>query len=369
VTDKPIDASAVAERPAGMEPRRPLVRLRGVARRFAAVEAVRPLDLDIHAGDFLAVLGPSGCGKTTLLRLIGGFLAPSAGSIEIDGVDVTRLGPERRPTNMVFQGYGLFPHMNVRRNISYGLRLAKRPRPEIDRRVDEIAALGRLADLLDREVHQLSGGQQQRVALARALVMRPKVLLLDEPLAALDLKLRQAMQEELRRLHREIGGTFVFVTHDQGEALGLANRIAVMEAGRIVQVGAPEDIYGTPDSRFVSTFIGEANMIPGRRAGGAVALAEGARFPSPGPDGPVTVIVRPQRMRMGEGDAAGDVRLPGRIEDAVFLGSYRRYRVRLDCGPEVDVHDLEPDRLGRLPIGARVQVAWRLADQRVLDGE
>ncbi len=351
----------------GAGPDRPMVRLRGVAKRFGALDAVQPLDLDIHRGDFLAILGPSGCGKTTLLRVIGGFLAPSRGTIEIDGVDVTRLGPERRPTNMVFQGYGLFPHMNVRQNISYGLRLAKLARPEIDRRVGEIAALGRIEDLLDREVHRLSGGQQQRVALARALVMRPKVLLLDEPLAALDLKLRQTMQEELRRLHREIGGTFVFVTHDQGEALGLANRIAVMEAGRIVQEGTPEDIYGAPRTRFVSTFIGEANMIPGHRRDGMIELAAGAMFQAPGPDGPVTIMIRPQLVRVGMDKPTGDVMVSGRLEDAVFLGPYVRYRVRLDNGAGIDAHDADARRRIGLEIGARVHAAWTLADQRIID--
>ena len=215
----------------------PLVRLRGLGKRFGSVEAVRPLDLAIHAGDFFAILGPSGCGKTTLLRMIGGFIAPSAGSVEIDGVDVTRLGPERRPANMVFQGFGLFLHMNVRQNVGYGLRIAKVERTELERQVDEVLRLVHMEEFAKRNIDQLSGGQQQRVALARALVMRPKVLLLDEPLGALDLKLRQAMQEELRRIHQQIGGTFVFVTHDQSEALGLANRIAVMQAGQIVQEG------------------------------------------------------------------------------------------------------------------------------------
>ena len=210
---------------------------------------------------FLRFSGPSGCGKTTLLRMIGGFIDPTAGSVEIDGRDVTRLGPERRPTNMVFQGYGLFPHMTVRQNIGYGLKIAKVTRAEIDQRVAEVIGLVRLEELAERGVHELSGGQQQRVALARALVMRPKVLLLDEPLGALDLKLRQAMQEELRRIHHQIGGTFVFVTHDQSEALGLADRIAVMEEGGVIQEGGPEEIYARPLTRFVSTFIGEANIL------------------------------------------------------------------------------------------------------------
>ncbi len=262
-------AGDVSREPAGAG-RAPLLRLRGLSKVFGATAAVEPLDLDIYPKDFVAMLGPSGCGKTTLLRMIGGFVAPTTGTIEIAGADVTGLGPEKRPTNMVFQGYGLFPHMNVAQNIGYGLRLQKMPRDEIDRRVNDAIALVQLADLAQRGTEQLSGGQQQRVALARALVMRPKVLLLDEPLAALDLKLRQAMQEELRRIHHEIGGTFVFVTHDQSEALALANRIAVMREGRLEQVGTAQEIYDKPKTRFVSTFIGEANLLPGRRVNGRV---------------------------------------------------------------------------------------------------
>jgi ABC-type Fe3+/spermidine/putrescine transport system ATPase subunit len=347
----------------------PLVRLRGLSKRFGATEAVRPLDLEIQAGDFLAILGPSGCGKTTLLRMIGGFIAPSAGSIEIDGTDVTRLGPERRPTNMVFQGYGLFPHMNVRQNIAYGLRIARTPRAEIDERVKAILALGRLEALADRGVHELSGGQQQRVALARALVMRPSVLLLDEPLAALDLKLRQAMQEELRRLHNQIGGTFVFVTHDQGEALALANRIAVMESGRVVQEGGPEEIYSAPRTRFVATFIGAANVFPGRRAGGRVRLEIGAEFADPAPDGAVVAVVRPEAMRIGRDELVADLRLKGTVQDVVFLGTHVRTVVQLENGPEVIVHSPDLRQRSGLAVGQKVIVGWLFEDQRVVADE
>ena len=256
----------------------PLVRLRGLSKSFGTTVAVHPLDLDIAEGDFLAILGPSGCGKTTLLRMLGGFAEPSSGSIEIAGKDVTRMGPEKRPTNMVFQGYGLFPHMNVRQNVSYGLKLSRAAPDEVKARVSEMLKLVHLEDFSERAVNELSGGQQQRVALARALVMRPAVLLLDEPLGALDLKLRKQMQAELRRIHRSLGGTFVFVTHDQEEALGLANRIAVMEAGRIVQQGDPQAIYRRPASRFVSTFIGDANLLEGRREHGVVSLGCGGSF-------------------------------------------------------------------------------------------
>jgi spermidine/putrescine transport system ATP-binding protein len=346
----------------------PLVRLRGLTKRYGPLAAVTPLDLDIAAGDFLAILGPSGCGKTTLLRMIGGFVAPTAGTIEIGGADVTRLPPDRRPTNMVFQGYGLFPHMSLRQNVAYGLVIAKRPKDEIRRRVDEALALVRLEELADRGIEQLSGGQQQRVALARALIMRPKLLLLDEPLAALDLKLRQAMQEELRRIHREAHGTFVFVTHDQGEALGLANRIAVMEEGRLVQEGDAEEIYARPRTRFVSTFIGEANLLPGRRQGGRVQLPGGASFDDPGPDGEVELVVRPEDVRLGAAVRDGDVRLAGTVEDAVYLGSFVKYRVRLADGPMLTAHSPDRDPSRRFAPTAPVEVGWAPEHQRMVTG-
>src|SRR5215510_10608573 len=233
---------------------RPLVQLRNLAKSYGGVAAVKPLDLDVAYGDFCAILGPSGCGKSTLLRMIAGFVEPTSGQIEIDGIDVTTLGPEQRPTNMVFQGYGLFPHLSVAENVGFGLALKKLPRADIATRVAEALQLVRLEGFGERMIDRLSGGQQQRVALARALIMRPKVLLLDEPLAALDLKLRHQMQEELRRIHREIGGTFIFVTHDQGEAFALANLVAVMNQGWVEQIGSPPDIYLHPKTLFVADF-------------------------------------------------------------------------------------------------------------------
>ncbi|MBM3583844.1 MAG: ABC transporter ATP-binding protein [Alphaproteobacteria bacterium] len=354
--------AADAKRPDGG--RTPLVQLRGLTKSFGPVVAVRPLDLDIYAGDFFALLGPSGCGKTTLLRMIGGFTEPSGGTIAIDGVDVTRLGPEKRPTNMVFQGYGLFPHMTVRQNIGYGLRLARVAVAERAGRVERIMDLVRIAELAERRPDALSGGQAQRVALARALVMEPRVLLLDEPLAALDLKLRKQMQEELRRIHRQIGGTFVFVTHDQGEAMGLANRIAVMEAGSCVQEGGPEEIYRQPKTRFVSSFIGEANVLAGERRAGVVTLGAGAGFAEAGADGTVSVVVRPEDVRLDPG-ADAEIRLDGRLEDVVFLGPYTRYRVVLDSGEEVVVH--AGDAAGQA-VGERVAVGWRRDRQRLVQG-
>jgi ABC-type Fe3+/spermidine/putrescine transport system ATPase subunit len=344
----------------------PLLRLEGVSKVYGKVTAVEPLDLDINAGDFFAILGPSGCGKTTLLRAIGGFIAPTTGRIIIAGRDVTHLGPDKRPTNMVFQGYGLFPHMTVRQNIGYGLSIAGVPRAEIDARIGEVMALVRLTALGDRGVGQLSGGQQQRVALARALVMRPPVLLLDEPLAALDLKLRQAMQDELRRIHEQIGGTFVFVTHDQGEAMSLANRIAVMESGRLVQVGSPEDIYRNPRSLFVATFVGEANVFPGTRRGGVVDLPIGTRFDDSGPDGPVTVVVRPESLSFNAAAGEGMLSASGTIVDSVFLGSMVRYRVDLGGGSMIFVQGSSEDIPADIAVGKKVSVGWRREQQSVL---
>jgi ABC-type Fe3+/spermidine/putrescine transport system ATPase subunit len=350
----------------------PLVRLRGVTKSYGGLVAVRPLDLEIRSGDFLAIVGPSGCGKTTLLNMIAGFIAPDAGRIEIAGADVTRLGPERRPTNMVFQSYGLFPHMTVRQNIAYGLRIAKVPADEIRRRVEAMVDLVHLEGLEDRSVQHLSGGQAQRVALSRALVMRPKVLLLDEPLAALDLQLRKAMQEELRRIHHSIGGTFVFVTHDQEEAMRLANRIAVMQAGRLIQDGSAEEIYAHPRTLFVSTFIGEANIFRGRRRDGRVELEIGVEFASPGPDGRLAAVVRPQAMAVaGRGRALPGgcgFRLAGRIEDVVFLGTNLVYKVSVGA-TWVTVQTPDVARSGDLAIGSEVEVGWSAAAQTLLPEE
>ena len=343
----------------------PLLRLRGLSKLYGPLTAVAPLDLDIYPRDFVAVLGPSGCGKTTLLRMIGGFVAPTSGTIEIAGSDVTGLGPERRPTNMVFQGYGLFPHMNVAQNIGYGLRLLKMPKAEIDARVGETIGLVQLADLADRGIEQLSGGQQQRVALARALVMRPKVLLLDEPLAALDLKLRHAMQEELRRIHQEIGGTFVFVTHDQSEALALANRIAVMREGYLEQVGTAQEIYASPKTRFVSTFIGEANLLPGRRSNGMIKLAAGTRFADAGPDEEISLLIRPENLAALGPQEAAEVTLDGEIRDMIYLGSHVKYKVAVAGGGDMIVH-AKPDGAQSRSIGGKMRIGWRRQHQRIV---
>ena len=340
------------------------VRVRGLSRSFGAVTAVHPIDLDIPRGDFLAILGPSGCGKTTLLRMLGGFIEPSAGTIEVNGADITHLGPEHRPINMVFQGYGLFPHMNARQNVGYGLRLKKVDRATIERRVNDAMALVRLGGYEHHMPAQLSGGQQQRVALARALVMEPQVLLLDEPLAALDLKLRQAMQEELRRIHREIGGTFVFVTHDQGEALALATRIAVMNSGRIEQLGAPEDIYLRPQTHFVASFIGEANLLKGERRNGQIGTACGIAFAEPGPDGPISLVVRPESVRRLTDIEQAEIAIAGTVEEAVFLGAHVRYVLVLPSGEKLRVQ--EPIEQPRAALGSMMRVGWSRSAQRII---
>jgi ABC-type Fe3+/spermidine/putrescine transport system ATPase subunit len=342
------------------------VRVRGLSRRFGAVTAVHPLDLDIPRGDFLAILGPSGCGKTTLLRMLGGFVEPSEGRIEVNGADITHQGPEHRPINMVFQGYGLFPHMNARQNVGYGLRLKKLDRAAIDKRVREALALVRLEGHAEQMPAQLSGGQQQRVALARALVMDPQVLLLDEPLAALDLKLRQAMQEELRRIHREIGGTFVFVTHDQGEALGLANRIAVMKDGRIEQLGTPEEIYFRPATHFIAGFIGEANLLKGHRRGGVIEAACGLRCMAAGPDGDLVLVVRPEHVRRLDASDRADVEISGPVEEVVFLGTHVKYVLTLPGGEKLRVQDAA--EAPRAAIGETLRAGWDASVQRLILG-
>jgi ABC-type Fe3+/spermidine/putrescine transport system ATPase subunit len=340
------------------------VRLRGLTRSFGAVTAVHPIDLDIPRGDFLAILGPSGCGKTTLLRMMGGFVEPSAGRIEVNGADITWLGPEHRPINMVFQGYGLFPHMNARQNVGYGLRLRRLERAAIERKVSAAMALVRLEGYEAHMPAQLSGGQQQRVALARALVMDPQVLLLDEPLAALDLKLRQAMQEELRRIHREIGGTFVFVTHDQGEALALASRIAVMKDGRLEQLGTPEQIYLAPSSHFVASFIGEANLLKAQRRSGRVEAACGLACSDEGADGAVALVVRPENVRrLGDAEHA-ELEIAGTVEEIVFHGAHVRYVLALPSGEKLRVQDAVEH--ARAVLGDAMRVGWSRIGQRII---
>jgi len=278
------------------------------------VAALKEVSLRIEGNEFFTLLGPSGCGKTTLLRLIGGFEAPSTGQIRIDGLDVAALPPQKRPVNTVFQSYALFPHLTVAGNIAFGLEMCGWQKGDIGARVSEALSLVRLDGFAARKPAQLSGGQQQRVALARALAPRPKVLLLDEPLSALDLKLRKEMQSELKRLQRETGITFLLVTHDQEEALAMSDRIAVMRDGLVLQVGTPKAIYDNPNSRFVADFIGEANLVPGKILGRNDAL---------------TVAVRPERVTLARLNGH-EARAKGEIADVTFLGLDTLYEILLD---------------------------------------
>lgn len=341
--------------------RPPLLLLSGLAKSYGAVSAVEPINLEVERGDFCAILGPSGCGKSTLLRMIAGFVAPSAGRIEIEGMDVTRLGPEKRPTNMVFQSYGLFPHLTVAENVAFGLALQKRSPAEIAERTRKALGLVRLEEFGERAIDKLSGGQQQRVALARALVMRPKVLLLDEPLAALDLKLRHQMQEELRRIHREIGGTFIFVTHDQGEAFALANRVVVMNSGRVEQIGSPSEVYLAPTTMFVADFVGETTILAGVRHQGRVTLKAGGSFANPGKDGPVRVMIRPEKIQIT------NIGISAVVTDVVFLGALLKISACLPSGESLSMHASDTSIANRIKLGETQQVSWNESDQRVID--
>ena len=302
----------------------------------AAVRALDDVSVEIRKGEFFTLLGPSGCGKTTLLRLIAGFETPTSGAILLDGRDITADPPNRRPVNTVFQSYALFPHLTVAENIGFGLEMQGRPRAEIAATVARMLALVRLEALAARKTSQLSGGQQQRVALARALAPQPKVLLLDEPLSALDLKLRKEMQIELKRLQTETGITFIFVTHDQEEALTMSDRIGVMSAGKIQQIGAPRDIYTQPVNRFVASFIGETNFLPGTAVPGGVRLDCGDMVEAGGAgrqSGKVTLAVRPEQVRIGPAGEAGC--LHATVDSWVYFGTDTHCHLHLSDGTEV----------------------------------
>lgn len=334
----------------------------------AAFRALDDVSLDVRRGEFFTLLGPSGCGKTTLLRLIAGFEQPSAGRLAINGRQVAGLGPNKRPVNTVFQNYALFPHMTVADNIGFGLKMLGKPRREVQATTEEMLRLVRMEALASRRPAQISGGQQQRVALARALAPRPRVLLLDEPLSALDLKLRKEMQSELKRLQTETGITFVFVTHDQEEALTMSDRVAVMSAGRILQVGGPLEIYNRPAERFVADFIGDTNFLTATVAacdgdhaevtlrGGSTrraSLPEGLR-PAPGDE--VTVVIRPEHAAL---DASGD--LSATVESAVFFGTDTHVHLRLADGDSFTVRRQNTAGLAPLP-EAGAQAAIRIAE-------
>jgi spermidine/putrescine transport system ATP-binding protein len=314
-----------------------------VSKRFGAIRAVDGVTLGIRKGEFYSLLGPSGCGKTTMLRLAAGFETPDAGRVVLAGRDITGLPPNKRPVNTIFQSYALFPHMTVRQNIAFGREIAKRPAAEVRRDVDEMLRLIQMEDQADKKPAALSGGQKQRVAVARALVNKPQVLLLDEPLAALDLKLRQRMLIELDMIHDQVGITFLYVTHDQGEAMSLSDRIAVMDAGRIEQVGTPAEIYEAPRTSFVAAFIGDTNFLEGevvRLLDAEYGLLRIEGFPDVvcfndktlPPGRPVTLSIRPEKIRISrekpEGPAPRNA-VPAKVEDMIYLGPTTKYWVRV----------------------------------------
>ncbi|PZG13539.1 ABC transporter ATP-binding protein [Nonomuraea aridisoli] len=298
------------------------------------VQAVKGVTLDIAEGEFFSLLGPSGCGKTTTMRMVAGFEQPTKGLVRLHGQDVTNVPPNKRDINMVFQSYALFPHMSVWDNVAFGLKQKKTPADEIRRRVGEMLEIVDLTGREKRRPREMSGGQQQRVALARALVNRPRALLLDEPLGALDLKLRQAMQIELKRIQREVGITFVYVTHDQSEALTMSDRIAVMNDGLVEQLAGPREIYERPASAFVAGFIGTSNLLTGTAAGGVLKVG-GGRVLVPGHDGEVTVTVRPEKITIGTEEPAPERSgVRGTVAEVVYLGTYNSYAVNLADGAD-----------------------------------
>jgi spermidine/putrescine ABC transporter ATP-binding subunit len=343
------------------------VKLDGVTKRFGQVAALDDVSLVVRRGELMTLLGPSGCGKTTLLNLVAGFLVPDGGEIAIDGRRVTELPTYRREIGIMFQNYALFPHMSVAANVGYGLRMRRIAKPEIERRVADALALAKLAGLGDRRPRQLSGGQQQRVALARALVIRPRVLLLDEPFSALDRHLRSSMQVEIKEIQRKLGVTTIFVTHDQSEALSLSDRIAVIAEGRIHQLGAPDDIYRRPIDRFVASFVGDVNVLRARLecfdgASAAVVLGS-ARASVPAgtlqglaPGAPVDLFVRPEDLRIAEHD--GDTAAHGTVATQVYQGGHIDLYVDVPEAPSGRVLLRLPghEDMSRWPAGTRIGI-------------
>jgi putrescine transport system ATP-binding protein len=357
--------------------RGPLIRFERVSKRYGGVEAVSELSLDIGAGEFFALLGPSGCGKSTLLRMLAGFERPDEGRILLDGDDIGAMPPHLRPVNMMFQSYALFPHLTVAGNVAFGLKQERLPKAEIGERVAAMLALVQLDRLASRKPHQLSGGQRQRVALARALVKRPKVFLLDEPLAALDKKLRTETQFELMGLQEKLGLSFVIVTHDQEEAMTMADRIGVMSQGRLAQVGTAAEIYEQPATRWVAGFIGDVNLLDGvvaEASGGLATVTTNAgalRAASPAllsAGQRVTVAIRPEKFRISSVspvDAAQNC-LAGEVTDIAYLGDMSLYKVRLDSGDMVKAASVNVTRLLERPIGWNERVWLSLAPEAAI---
>ncbi len=327
---------------------KPFVQIRGLTKKFGAITAVDNIDLDIYQGELFCLLGGSGCGKSTLLRMLAGFEFPEAGTISIDGIDMSQVPAYERPTNMMFQSYALFPHMNVGENIAFGLQQDKIPKSEITDRVNDILKLVELDGYIKRRPQQLSGGQRQRVALARALVKKPKLLLLDEPLAALDKKLRKQTQFELANIQEQVGVTFIVVTHDQEEAMTLSSRMAVMDMGKFKQIGTPTEIYEFPESRFVADFIGSANIFDGKvissKAGKLIVSTDvGEVFVNNGQSIPkgekIWLGLRPEKIYLSKikSKAVGPNQINGIVEEIGYLGETSIYKIRLENGQIIDV--------------------------------
>ena len=355
------------------------VRLTGLTKTFGDNLVVEPLDLEIRTGEFFSILGPSGCGKTTLMRMITGFETPTAGSVELDGRNVDRVPTRERDLNMLFQSYALFPHLSVYENVAFELRVRRSPRAELDGRVRDALALVRLAEFAGRKPSELSGGQRQRVALARAVVGRPAVILLDEPLGALDQQLRKEMQFELKRMQREVGITFIYVTHDQEEALTMSDRIAVMSKGRVLQIASPTEIYDAPSSRFVASFIGSCNILDGTVSADAsaqVIVAGVGAVPALVPAGfangsAVSVALRPERITLSTSAPAGPS-VTGTISARVFLGDEWTFHIEIGSTKPLIVRipsGAMSDSVAALADGAPVWLTWDAAAARVLPAE
>ncbi len=343
-----------------------IIRLDGVSKQFGFVMGVDNVSLNVRKGEFLTLLGPSGCGKSTLLRMIGGFEEPTAGRIWLDGEDVTDLPANQRAVNMLFQDYALFPHMSVGKNVGYGLRVAGVPKREVETKVREVLELVGLADKIATAPHQLSGGQRQRVALARAIVRHPKVLLLDEPLSALDANLREAMQVELRHLHQKVGLTFIMVTHDQTEALTMSDRVIVMRQGRIMQDGAPQSLYDLPGSPYIADFIGTTNLFNSRIENGQVAC-----YGQPLTINPQAIVAgtqtfgfRPEKARLLPGNASGANLLRGTVAEVFYHGSVARIVVDLGQGQVLVDLQISDAAVGLPKAGA--QVAVEVASHKIM---
>ncbi|WP_306190308.1 ABC transporter ATP-binding protein [Streptomyces sp. MK5] len=358
------------------------VRLSGIGKTYGSFTAVHPLDLTVPQGSFFALLGASGCGKTTTLRMIAGLEEPTQGTVHLGDQDVTALPPYKRPVNTVFQSYALFPHLDIFENVAFGLR--RRGIKSVKKQVEEMLELVQLGEQARKKPHQLSGGQQQRVAVARALINHPKVLLLDEPLGALDLKLRRQMQLELKRIQTEVGITFIHVTHDQEEAMTMADTVAVMNAGRVEQLGSPTDLYENPGTTFVANFLGTSNLIEAEvdstsgddlvlKAGGGKLVLPRARCSAPAAaGGKVLVGVRPEKISLTHADDAGEIpegrnRLTGKIADASFIGVSTQYVVDSPVCDELAVYVQNVERDGRLMPGADVVLHWSPAHTFGLD--